>query len=58
MNLAYGRQNGLHQNVYVICNFSLNNISKIFTSIFFMKLQVSFVLRFPCLEKLNDVVSL
>ena len=35
MNLAYGLQSGLHQNVHVIRNFSLNIISRIFTSISF-----------------------
>ena len=29
MNLAYGLQSGLHRNVYVICHFSLNKISRI-----------------------------
>ena len=34
MNLAYSLQSGLHRNIYVICNFSLNKISRSFTSIF------------------------
>ena len=30
MNLPYSLQSGLHQNIYVIYNFSLNKISRIF----------------------------
>ena len=52
MNLAYDLQSGFHRNVYVICNVSMNKISRIFMSfsetskiictLFFLRRKVKF----------------
>ena len=64
MNIAYGLQSGLHRNIYVICNCSLKKISRIFASIFFLKLQIHlhFVFLLPrkvkcCCLSLNTTYS-